>query len=158
MIEEMRRLYAHLRWADRRVLEALRGAPGPPDDALRIYAHVLGAEHTWLSRLRERPATVAIWPTLTLDECAALARENADGFDALLEEAGMGGLAREVAYRNSAGDEFRSRIDDILLHAAMHGAYHRGQVALLLRRAGAEPLATDYIAFVRGAPAATRRD
>ena len=38
----------------------------------------------------------------------------------------------------------------------LHGAYHRGQIALLLREGGAEPAPTDYIAFVRGAPAATR--
>ncbi|MFQ5740386.1 MAG: DinB family protein [Acidobacteriota bacterium] len=40
--------------------------------------------------------------------------------------------------------------------------YHRGKVNLLLRQAGHAPAATDFIAFVRGAPAATeataRRD
>ena len=39
----------------------------------------------------------------------------------------------------------------------MHGSYHRGQVAMLLRQSGAEPLPTDYIVFVRGVPAAAQR-
>ena len=60
MMEEMRRLFAHARWADERALEALRGAPAPSAEALRVYAHVLGAEHTWLSRLRQQPPRVAI--------------------------------------------------------------------------------------------------
>jgi uncharacterized damage-inducible protein DinB len=157
MMEEMRRLFAHMRWADERALEALRGAPQIPAEALRVYAHVLGAEHTWLSRLRGEPARVAIWPALGIEECAALARENADGFDAFLDSLDPGGLARDVEYRNSAGEGFRTRIDDILLQVAMHGSYHRGQVALMLRHDGAVPLPTDYIAFVRGVPAAATR-
>ena len=157
MMEEMRRLFAHARWADERALEALRGAAAAPAEALKVYAHVLGAEHTWLTRLRGEPAEVAIWPALGIEECAALARENADGYDAFLNSLAPGGLAREVEYRNSAGERFRTRIDDILLHVALHGSYHRGQVAVLLRQDGAAPLPTDYIAFIRGVPAATTR-
>ena len=37
----------------------------------------------------------------------------------------------------------------------MHGSYHRGQVTMLVRDAGAEPQPTDYNRFVRGVPAAT---
>lgn len=157
MMEEIRRLYAHMRWADERALEALRGADPLPADAMKVFAHVLGAGHTWLSRLKQQPARVAIWPTLTLEECEALSAENSEGFDAFLDALEPGGLSREVEYRNSAGEPFRTRIDDILLHAAMHGSYHRGQVATLLRQAGAEPMPTDYIAFVRGVPAAVTR-
>jgi uncharacterized damage-inducible protein DinB len=157
MMEEIRRLYAHVRWADERALKSLRGADPLAGDVLKVFAHVLGAEHTWLSRLRQEPPRVAVWPTLTLDECEALSAENADGFDAFLDALELGALGREVEYRNSAGQEFRSRIGDILLQVATHGGYHRGQVAMLLRQAGAEPMPTDYIVFVRGAPAATTR-
>ena len=61
-------------------------------------------------------------------------------------------LAREVDYRNSAGQAFRNRVDDVLAHVALHGSYHRGQLALLARQGGGTPALTDYIAFVRGAP------
>jgi uncharacterized damage-inducible protein DinB len=46
----------------------------------------------------------------------------------------------------------------MLVHVALHGQYHRGQVALLLRASGFEPATTDYIAWTRGVPAATRQD
>ena len=49
----------------------------------------------------------------------------------------------------------RGRVD---LHVALHGAYHRGLIAGLRRDAGAEASATDFIVFVRGAPAAPRTD
>jgi uncharacterized damage-inducible protein DinB len=154
----LRRLFDHLRWADRRALEALRRAAGPPAQAVEIYAHVLGAEQIWLDRLRGEPAAAAVWPRATLDECAELAARSHAGYAALLDGLGAGGLDREVDYVNSAGQPFRSRVSDILLHVALHGSYHRGQVALLMRQAGAVPEPTDYIAFVRGVPAATRED
>jgi uncharacterized damage-inducible protein DinB len=150
----VRRLFSHLRWADERALEALRAAGAPAEAALRTYAHILAAEHVWLSRLREQPPTVAIWPTLDLEECARLARANADGYDALLDGLAADDLDREVAYRNSTGQSFHTALGDILLQVATHGSYHRGQVALLLRQGGAEPQATDYIVFVRAAAAA----
>ena len=63
-----------------------------------------------------------------------------------------------ITYRNRAGDQFTSTLDAILTHVALHGSYHRGQIAALLRGADQTPNPTDYIAFRRGAPAATRRD
>jgi len=154
-------LLDHLAWADARVLGGLRDSPGGDPRALELFAHVLGAEHVWLSRIRGAEPRVAVWPTLTLEACANLAAENAAGLRAVLDEAaaagdGASGLQREVAYVNSAGRAFRSTRADILLHAALHGSYHRGQVALLVRQSGGVPASTDYIALARGAPAATR--
>ena len=152
----LERLVAHLRWADDRTLTALRSATAPPPKALELYAHVLGAEHVWLARLRQQPATVAVWPPGDLAGCAALAAANHAELIRYVAAQDADALERELPYTNSAGQSFRSKVSDILLHVALHGCYHRGQVAMLLREAGAEPQPTDYIAFARGAPAATR--
>jgi uncharacterized damage-inducible protein DinB len=80
------------------------------------------------------------------------ARSEYGAFLASLAEADV---TREVAYRDTAGREHRQRLGDPLLHVALHGAYHRGQIAARLRDSGAEPVNTDYIAFLRaGAPCA----
>lgn len=157
MIEYFQRLIEHLRWADERVLASLRRAGAVPPKALEIYAHVLGAEHVWLARLRGEQPRHAVWPALTLDECAALARDTHRGLVEFVSSLALSDLAREIAYTNSAGAAFRSRIDDVLTQVVTHGGYHRGQIALLVRGSGAEPQPTDYIAFVRGVPAATRQ-
>lgn len=153
--EPLSRLFAHMEWADERVRTALAAAP-PMPRAIELFAHVLGAEEVWLARLEQRTPGVPVWPPIDLDACTALARATAAGYRAFLSALGERDLARPVRYRNSAGREFESRVDDMLVHVAMHGSYHRGQIALLVRDAGAEPNPTDYIAFVRGAPAATR--
>lgn len=157
MIEQLHRLYEHLAWADERVLGALAASDDRPPRAFELYAHVLGAEHVWLARLRQVKPEQAVWPVLTHEQCATLARDNQAGFGRYIDRLDDAALGNPVSYTNSAGAVFRSRVDDILMHVAMHGSYHRGQVALLMREAGFEPSPTDYIAFTRGAPAATRR-
>ena len=152
------KLFAHVRWADTRARDALRESPGAlVERALELYCHVLGAEHVWLARLRQERPAVPVWPRLSLDEAAALADEVHDGFDRFLASLGPDELDRDVTYTNSAGQEFTSRIEDILVHVAMHGSYHRGQVAMLIRDGGGTPAPTDFIAFVRGVAAATRQ-
>ena len=153
-LDMIARLFAHLDWADRRTLDALRAAPDA--DAVRRFAHVLGAEEVWLARLEERASTQRVWPELDLDGCAALAEENRARWAAYLGTLTAESLSRDLDYRMTNGTPSRSRVADILLHVALHGQYHRGKVNLLLRHAGQPPAATDYIAFVRGVPAATR--
>lgn len=154
---QLNKLVDHLEWADGRVLDSLRAMPHADARALEIYAHVVGAEHVWLQRMRERPAMVAVWPSLSLDAAAVLAAENADGLRGIIASSSTEQLQRVVPYTNSAGLSFESSLEDMLMQALLHGCYHRGQIALLVRGAGAEPAPTDYIAFVRGVPAATRR-
>jgi len=157
MKEHFTRLFQHLKWADARVLESLRSAQNPQKRGLELYSHILGSEHVWLSRIRETTKRVDVWPVLTLDECESIARENVVAFTELLSRLTADLLEKRITYRNSAGDQFTSTIEDILTHIAMHGSYHRGQIAASLRAGGDSPSPTDYIAFVRGAPAATRQ-
>jgi uncharacterized damage-inducible protein DinB len=154
--EYLARLFEHLAWADAQALAAVRKASGASELAHSELAHVVGVEHVWLARLEGRPAKVAVWPTLSVEECAALARETQAGFGAFLDRQDEESLERTVHYRNSAGREFDSKVSDILLHVALHGTYHRGKIAAALRASSSEPAATDYIAFVRGVAAATR--
>jgi uncharacterized damage-inducible protein DinB len=146
-----------MQWADARVLESLRDAHTVLKKDLDLYAHVLGSEHVWLSRINGSAARIAVWPTLTFEECAKLAAENAAAYLKLADELTPQSRERRITYRNSAGDQFTSTLEDILTHVSLHGAYHRGQIAASLRASGDTPVPTDYIAFVRGAPSATGR-
>jgi len=152
----LRSLFAHMDWADAKVALALRVAPGAESSALELFAHILAAEHVWLARIEGRSGHVPVWPVLTLEECGEMSAENSREFAQMLSCETEASLQREVTYTNSAAQEFTSRVLDILTHVALHGAYHRGQVSLLVRRGGGTPAPTDFIAFVRGAAAATR--
>jgi uncharacterized damage-inducible protein DinB len=148
MKELLQRLVAHMRWADALVAEAL-AAPQPDAESVRLFAHIAAAEHLWHSRIQRIPPEHAVWPALSVTQAAALAERHAADFAVLLENANDTLLARIVEYRNSAGRDFRSSVSDIVVHVAMHGEHHRGQIARLVRASGREPPYTDYIQFTR---------
>ena len=162
--ETIARLFAHVRWADERVLDGLAGldaTPGPREALARpteLFAHVLAAEIVWLDRIEGGAPSVAVWPRTDLEGCRELAATARRRYAKLVDGLSPERLRESIAYRNSAGDAFESTVEEILLHVALHGAYHRGQIALDLRTSGLEPSPTDFIAFARGAPAATRTD
>ena len=156
-MEHLERLLDHLGWADQRVFDAVREATTADPAALELLSHVLAAEHVWHARLVGQPPAVAVWPNLSLADCQRLAGENLAGFRAYVATLDPASARAEVTYTNSAGQTFASRVEDILLHVCLHGAYHRGQIAVILRTSGSTPAATDYIAFVRGAPAAGKK-
>lgn len=155
-VQHLSKLVTHLAWADDRVLASLRSATSPEPSCLELFAHVLASEHVWLARLKGAAPHHPVWPGLSLEQCAALVQANQRDLGAYVAALAPDDLPRAITYANSAGQTFTSSIEDILLHVCLHGTYHRGQIAWALRRGGSVPMPTDYIALVRGAPAATR--
>ena len=135
--------------------DAEAGADRP--DAMRELAHIVGAEETWLARIEGRKARLAVWPDIPHESIAAELERVHAGYRALLASLVDTDLSQPVHYTNSAGREFTNDMDDILMHAALHSQYHRGKVNQLLRLSGADVAPVDFIAFVRGAPAAVTR-
>src|SRR6266576_2646363 len=108
------RLAIHLEWADQRALTSLRSAGNAPAKALELYSHILGSEHVWLSRMYGVPPRLAVWPTLSLDECGKVAAENAAQFTKIVDGLTADALERGISYRNSAGEHYTSTLEDIL--------------------------------------------
>jgi len=153
-LDQLRRLWDHAVWADEKLSSAIRTISHPVLDAEREFAHVLATEEVWLARMESRTPRVPIWPALDRAGLESLRADVRAGFDAFLNTLTDEDLGRPVSYVNSAGQHFDTPIGEILLHVALHGQYHRGKVNLLLRQSGEAPAPTDYIAFVRGVPAA----
>jgi uncharacterized damage-inducible protein DinB len=144
------RLYEHAIWANRRVLGLLRKQSQENERARILFNHVLSAEQVWMTRLCGRDSSaLPIWPHRSLDECAALMEENYARYQQFLNDLTEENLGQEVAYKNSQGQEFHTPVGDILTQVAFHGAYHRGQIATVVRDAGGEPINTDFITFAR---------
>ncbi len=135
------RLFSYDHWASREVLKSEL-----PDSAVRLLAHIIGAQWIWLSRLSGTPQKMAVWPELTRTHCAGeldLLR------DAWTQTLGTASLQSSIRYANSRGEQWTSVVEDVLTHVILHGAYHRGQIAAVVRGAGEEPPYTDYIQCTR---------
>jgi uncharacterized damage-inducible protein DinB len=143
------RLYAYDDWANRETLVSLReAATGAGDRAVRFFAHVVACEELWLARLEASGEAVVVWPDWPLEETAGRLVELPSRWHRFMDSIGDG-WARPVGYVNSKGEQFTSTVSDILTHVALHGAYHRGQIASALRESGEVPAITDYVHCTR---------
>lgn len=150
------RLFRHMAWADGKVLDALERLPEPPATALGLLAHVVAAEAIWLARIEGRdPAPLVPWTPLSLDECRRMSGDSLPAFEALTASASGARLAEAVPYRTTRGEPFETPLGDILLHVAVHGAHHRGQIAAQMRAHGLDAPSMDLIFFSRAFPAGT---
>ena len=136
------RLFDYNDWANREEVRHLRSLSVPPHKAVKVLAHIVGTEWLFLGRLRGEKAAV-VWPDLTLDQIA-------EQIDRLHKEWPREfGREDVVEYVNSKGEKWSSRADDILMHVIIHGGYHRGQIATIVRQSDETPAYTDYIHCVR---------
>ena len=150
-MEEIKRLYQHLDWANWRMLEHLKRTGVDDEDIKRLLAHILAAEQIWLARLKGMDSShIALWSSdADLEHYSELLQQNQASYEAYLNSLAEEDLDVMIDYRNLSGVECRTPVRDILIHVALHGQYHRGQINTRLRLAGLEPLGMDYIAFVR---------
>jgi uncharacterized damage-inducible protein DinB len=142
------RTFSYDHWANRECLRAMRACNPLPVTALGRLAHIVSAEKLWLERLRQQKQTMPVWPTSTIEECETLADEMGIAWRDYLTKLGPE-LDRTIEYRNTKGEAWSNRVEDVLMHVIMHSAYHRGQIALEMRTAGATPAYTDFIHAVR---------
>ncbi|MBV9341734.1 MAG: DinB family protein [Acidobacteria bacterium] len=144
------RMFVYDHWANRECMRAIGASGGAvAGTCLGRLAHILSAEKLWLERLRRQPQSMAVWPASTLAECAALAEEMASAWHDYLAELEPARFDERIDYCNSKGEAWSSRVEDVLTHVLMHSAYHRGQIAVEMRAAGAEPPYTDFIHAAR---------
>lgn len=140
------RLLDHELWAAAGVARSLSVAQ-VPDLARARFAHLAGTHATWLARAHGRPATLKVWPELAVVDALACLRDSIQAWRQLVDAPGE--LERRAEYVNTAGESWSNTVGEMLTHVLLHSAYHRGQIASDLRRAGLEPVNSDYIQAVR---------
>ena len=92
---------------------------------------------------------MAVWPDLDLEGCAGGIARLAESWPQYLAALSPADLGEPIGYRNSLGEYWTNAVGDILTHVAMHGAYHRAQIAAGVRESGREPAYTDFIHAAR---------
>lgn len=140
------KLFEHEQKANAKVLAAFLQDPQPQARALEILSHMISAQRIWIERIEGIQAATKVWELYHIEQLKDLQAANFRDLSSLLETEDFN---RQVIYRNSQGKEFTSTVSDILTHLALHAAYHRGQVVLLMK-GHVEPLPlTDYIFYYR---------
>ena len=151
--QDFLRMFSYDYWANSECLKAMRAPGTASEDLIGRMAHILSAQKLWLERIQHQTQSMPVWPTTTIDQCSILADDMAIAWHRYLtriaNQYAPESLGTVVDYRNSKGEPWSSRVEDILIHVLFHSAYHRGQIALQMRASGAEPAYTDFIHAVR---------
>jgi len=144
----LERLLRYDDWANRETFTALKdGAASRP--ALKLFAHVVAAERLWLDRLGETRQRLEPWPDWDLERSAAELTTLLPAWREVLGEHHAAALESPVTYTNTQGERWTSSVLDVVTHAVLHSAYHRGQIAMGERATGREPAYTDFIHCTR---------
>lgn len=119
--------------------------------AVDLMAHLAVARRLWLFRmggLTEGPAD--LFPRgMTLEQVRRLHAETESAWGGWMETLDEASLARKFSYRSLEGPKFRNLVEDVLAQLFGHSSYHRGQVAMLIRRLGGTPAVTDFVFWSR---------
>ena len=118
---------------------------------VQLMAHLLAAQQIWLNRCKGLPAPGgALWPDWQAETFNAIIDSNHQAWITYLDELQPDDFNADVVYKNSRGDSFQTRLDDVLAHLINHGTHHRAQAGQQLKLNGLQQLpSTDYIFYVR---------
>ena len=158
-LESIRKLYAYNHWANDRVLASVAGlsgeefsreAGGSFGSLWGTLVHIFGVE--WLYPQRWKGNSPSALPSCdNFPDFKALhaywdgVRAEQQQFVAELTEER---LQQRVDYINFHGEKYGYPLGDQMRHLVNHSTYHRGQVTLLLRGLGKQPVSSDYLLYL----------
>jgi uncharacterized damage-inducible protein DinB len=161
---ELQRLIDYHYWATYRIIDAVellspeqftRDLGNSFPSVRDTLVHLFGAEWVWLSRWNGVSPSALLPNEMFPDPATARKKfvEHEVIFRDFWRRTDESRLGETIGYRTLSGQEFESKLWQMLVHVINHGTYHRGQLTTMLRQLGAAaPKATDLIVYYRENP------
>jgi uncharacterized damage-inducible protein DinB len=157
-VSDLERLYDYSYWANRKLFGVVsqltpqqftQSVAGSYESIRNTLVHVLSAEWGWLDRCggpeRGERLKAEHYPTVnSLIEAWDRVEGHVRRFLSRLDDED---LARDIEFAIGGGAKQSIPLGDLMQHAAVHAAHHRGQVALLLRMLGFVPGNFDMLLY-----------
>jgi uncharacterized damage-inducible protein DinB len=152
-------LMAYDRWANHQYLDVItklnieqftRKVGGSFGSLRDTLVHLAWAEWIWTERWQHRSpkvrATSDQFPTVLSIQTYLEGVEKDQ--ERILGQLKPGAETDRLRYTNLKGEEWEYDFEQMVHHLTMHSAYHRGQLATLLRQMDVAPPTTDYLVYV----------
>lgn len=157
---EIKELFAYNAWANRRVIDSIsqlaaeqfsQNLGGSHGSIRGTLAHLAAAEIIWLERWQSKAGTKLLPEQEfgTIEEATRRLTEIDAEMMEFINHFPESDLEKSRAYTTTEGKTHSNLFRHMFLHLLNHSSYHRGQLAALLRQAGAVPNPTDLIIFYR---------
>lgn len=145
-------------WAQERVFNAVEAlSPGQFTQDLGnsfssvrdTLVHIHFAERVWYARWHEEPfPKVPAEAFPDLESVRQASGEHEERMRSFLDGLGQDGVNQPLEYSSRMdGRDHKSPFWQMFQHVVNHGTYHRGQITMMLRQLGAEPVGTDLMLF-----------
>jgi uncharacterized damage-inducible protein DinB len=157
LLDRFRRWFEYEQDAHAKVLASFDTVPSERKNSpefrkgVALLAHIVEARRVWLARMGFIPATSgSLFPDESdVHHVAAECRTVQELWSRFFLAADEKGLARVFEYQSYDAGRFRNSVEEILTQMFGHSWYHRGQIATLVRAAGGQPAATDFVYWCR---------
>lgn len=154
--ERFRTWYAYERDCNAKTLRMLDSVPAgtrsSPQFARAVgkMAHLIAARHMWLHRLGVAADRPDSWfPATPFEQLAGAVEAIEQRWTAYLGGLSEADIVSDFTCVGGDGRRYRWRLLDLLTQVFGHAWYHRGQIAMLVKDLGGEPVDTDYIFWDR---------
>ncbi len=142
------RLFQYEHWANSEFTSCLNDIE-PSEKTISLMSHIINAQKLWLCRIKKIDCSIEVWHRYPKDELQSELKRSSSDLTEFLNGITDSELDKEIAYTNSKGETFTSKMTDILTHLILHSCYHRGQIALDIKPQTKNLPYTDYIHYVR---------
>src|SRR5215475_2643317 len=158
--DDIQLLYEYDRWANGRVLQAAsalspeqftRDLGGSFVSVRDTLVHIIRSEWGWLTYWKSTSHSTAFLQDLWNEDnpLFRLGAFPSDSGDVGKEQTEFVNSVTEEALRRTLPVlEKQLNLAHLMQHLTNHSTYHRGQIASMIRRLGAEPLPTDFAFFL----------
>jgi uncharacterized damage-inducible protein DinB len=169
-IDDIQLLYEYDRWANRRTFQMVsclsveqftRDLGGSFRSVRDTLVHVISGEWIWLSYWKAQSHGSALETDLKTRR-ETLFNPVAFPDVATVQSKWRKVEQEQIAFLNSLTNASLEKmmpargtqlsLAQLMQHLANHSTYHRGQIVLMVRQLGAEPLATDFHVFLAEGP------
>lgn len=152
-------LLAYDRWANHQYLDAIttlegeqftRKLGGSFESIRDTLVHLAWAEWVWVERWQGRSPQVRATPDQfpSVSSVQVYLKEVEEAQVRVLERNLPGMATVRMPYTNLNREIWEYSFEEMVHHVMMHSAYHRGQLATLLRQLDVVPPTTDYLVYL----------
>ncbi|MGN0001839.1 MAG: DinB family protein [Sphingobacterium composti] len=146
MKDKFNELFAYNYEMNKQVIQLItQHEPTISEKIIELISHTINAHQIWNARINKEEE-FGVWQLNSWENIPTI---NAQNYDKTINILQNNNLSTIVSYRNSKGEQFNNKIEDILFHIINHSTYHRAQIATECRNLGIKPLVTDYIMYKR---------
>lgn len=110
--------------------------------SLELFSHTLNAHHIWNSRIFGIERRLEVWQIHNFEKMGQINDECLLNSIQIIEEYDF---ELAIKYATTKGDPMENTVRNILFHVINHSTYHRGQIAMLMRNHGLNPIPSDFV-------------